>query len=55
MGIRHADGLWLVIETEPLAGSFLQIHADIMVMGTALCVTGSARARGLDRHSGMLE
>lgn len=28
-GIRHADGLQLVIETEPLAGSVLQIHADI--------------------------
>lgn len=27
--VRHADGLQLVIETEPLAGSVLQIHADI--------------------------
>lgn len=48
-GIRQADGLWLVIETVPLAESSLQIHADIWSRGTGAIVsivTVNARVLG---------
>lgn len=39
-GIRHVDGLWLAIETVPLAGNSVQIHRHMLgETGVLLCVS----------------